>query len=201
MRRFLLALLCLFPLATQAAGPNGVLETGQVLRGRFVQQRHLKGFSAPLRSEGRFVLAPGKGLIWRAETPFAVTTVITAAGLVQNVGETETIRLPSARLPFLARLYDMLGGALAGDWRALAGDFEVTRSGDDEAWRVVLSPRRRDDAGIPFRSIIAKGARYVETVDIAKADGDSEDLAFLDQALSAGPLSADEARALGTLAK
>ncbi len=94
----------------QAAGPAPFLTTGQVLRGRFVQERHMRGFNAPLRSEGHFVLAPGKGLIWRAEKPFSVTTIITAAGLVQEAGGTETLHLPSAKLPFLSRLYDLLGG-------------------------------------------------------------------------------------------
>ena len=75
MRRLILALVCLPGMASAQT-----LEVGQVLRGHFVQERHLKGFNAPLRTEGSFVLAPGKGLIWRAEKPFAVTTVITAAG-------------------------------------------------------------------------------------------------------------------------
>jgi len=112
LRKFAVLLLCLLPLSLQAAGPEGGLQAGQVLRGRFVQERHLQGFNAPLRSEGRFVLAAGKGLIWRAEKPFAVTTAISPAGLAQEVGGNETMRLPSSRLPFLSRLYDMLGGAL-----------------------------------------------------------------------------------------
>ena len=181
-------------LAAAADGPSPGLAAGQVLRGRFVQERHLKGFNAPLRSEGHFVLAPGKGLIWRAEKPFAVTTAITAAGLVQQAGGAETMRLPSSRLPFLARLYDMLGGALAGDWRALAGDFTVARSGDDKRWQVSLVPRNSDDLAMPFRSIAVAGDRFVEQVEMTKPDGDTDDLTFFDQTLSS--LAADDVAAL-----
>ena len=125
-RRLILAALAALPVRAWAIT---ALSAGQVLRGRFVQERHLHGFDAPLRTEGRFVLAPGRGLIWRAETPFAITTVITTAGLVQDVDGTETMRLPAARLPFLGRLYGMLSGALSGDWRGLEPDFVVVRSG------------------------------------------------------------------------
>ncbi len=187
------------PLAAAADGPSPGLEAGQVLRGRFVQERHLKGFKAPLRSEGHFVLAPGRGLIWRAEKPFAVTTAITAAGLVQQAGGAETLRLPSSRLPFLARLYDMLGGALAGDWRALGGDFTVARSGDDKRWQVALIPRNTDDLAMPFRSIAIAGDRFVEHVEMTKPDGDTEGLTFFDQTLST--LAADDAAALDDVGK
>jgi len=203
MRRLILALLlAVAPVMAMAAGPTQSIAVGEVLRGRFVQERHLKGFNAPLRTEGHFVLAPGRGLIWRAEKPFAVTTVITANGLVQEVGGSETMRMPAARLPFLARLYDMLGGALAGDWRALDTDFIVTRTGDDRHWQVDLTPRKADDPiAMPFRAITAQGSRFVETVAMVKQDGDSDTLSFLDQALSSAPLTAEETAALDTLAK
>ena len=172
------------------------LPPGHVLRGRFVQERHLTGFNAPLRATGSFLLAPGKGLIWRAEAPFAITTVITAAGLVQEIGGAETLRLPAARIPFLARLYTMLSGALSGDWSLLEPDFIVTRSGDDAAWRAVLAPRQADAAGLPFRVITVSGGRFVEQVRLDKPEGDFEHLAFLDQTLSAAPLQSAEAAAL-----
>ena len=174
------------------------ISAGQVLRGRFVQDRRLQGFDAPLRTEGHFVLAPGRGLIWGAETPFAVTTVITEAGLVQTIDGSETMRLPAARLPFLSRLYGMLNGALSGDWHALEPDFAVVRSGDAAHWRTDLTPRRPDAIGMPLRAIIVAGSQFVDQVLIDKPEGDRESLVFLDQILSTGPLRADEAAALAS---
>ena len=164
-----------------------------MLRGRFVQERHLAGFDRPVRSQGTFALVPGRGLIWRAETPFPVTTVVTPSGLVQSVAGTETTRLPAARLPFLTRLYTMMSGALAGDWRALEGDFSIRR----EATRITLSPRRADDpAAAAISSITATVTRFVDEVDIVKPGGDVDHLAFTGQSLAAGPPTADEATAL-----
>lgn len=193
----LFLLLCLLPMSAQAAGPEGGLEDGQVLRGRFVQERHLQGFNAPLHSEGRFVLAAGKGLIWRVEKPFAVTTAISPSGLVQAVGGSETMRLSASRLPFLAQLYAMLGGALAGDWQALEPDFTVEKSGDGKSWQVTLRPRDSPDPPtMPFDSLVAKGSRFVDAVRINKADGDFDALGFLDQTLGKDPLSPEESAAL-----
>jgi hypothetical protein len=192
-RRLILAALAALPLRANAVT---TLSPGQVLRGRFIQERHLRGFDAPLRTQGRFVLAPNKGLIWQAETPFAITTVITAAGLVQEADGTETMRLPAARLPFLSRLYAMLSGALSGDWHALDPDFTVTRSGDTAHWQATLTPRHPDATGMPFTNIAISGTQLVDQVSINKPNGDTEQLTFLDQTLSNSPLSPEEATAL-----
>lgn len=195
----LFAILLSLTAFTASAAPR--VADGEVLRGRFVQERHLKGFAAPLRSEGRFFLAPSRGLIWTTEKPFAVTTVISEAGLVQEINGNQTLRMPAAKLPFLSRLYQMLGGALAGEWKALETDFTVAREGTEDDWRLVLSPKKADDMAMPFRSIAIKGTRFVDEVTLTKPDGDFDKLTFVDQALSSGPLSADETLALDSITR
>ena len=200
----LVVLSVLVPFAALASdpAPPQSLTAGQVLRGGFVQERHLKGFNAPLHSTGHFVLVPTRGLIWRVETPFAVTTVITAAGLVQQVGGTETTRLLSTRLPFLSHLYGMLGGALGGDWHALEVEFTVERRVDNRRWQIRLTPRNADDPNsVPFSAIVAEGARFLDTVEMSKRDGDHDSLILHDQILDAAPLAADEATLFGALDK
>ncbi len=192
-----IAAILLMILALPAAAAE-TLSEGQVLRGAFVQERFLKGFQAPLKSEGRFVLVPGGGLIWRTETPFAVTTVMSPAGLVQEVKGNETMRLPAARLPFMSKLYTMLGGALTGDWKALEGMFAVERTGDTAAWNLHLTPRRADDPAMPIRAITVRGGRFVNEVEIAKPDGDRDRLTFRDQALKTEQPTADEAKLLSS---
>lgn len=189
----LLCLMVAAPPGALADGPSHTLTEGRTLYGKFVQERRLQGFKQPLRSEGRFLLAPGHGLIWWSERPFAVTTVITSAGLVQDVGGSEAVRLPSSRLPFLAKLYDMLGGALAGNWGALEGEFTVVRQGNDTAWRVDLQPKAGDDpTAMPIRIIHIAGSRFVDRVELVKDGGDADILTFLDQALGDAPPSGAE---------
>jgi hypothetical protein len=106
------------------------------------------------------------------------------------------MKMPAAKLPFLSRLYAMLGGALAGDWRSLEEDFNLMQSGDDSDWRLEMIPKRPDNVAMPFRSISIAGRQFVETVILTKPDEDFDKLTFSDQILSAGPLAAEEAAAL-----
>ncbi|MGE5540453.1 MAG: outer membrane lipoprotein carrier protein LolA [Gemmatimonas sp.] len=187
MRALLLVLAALAaPAVALAAGPTQSLGADEVLRGRFVQERQLSGFKSPLRSEGHFVLAPSRGLIWDADKPFAVTTIITPDGLAQNIDGSQALRLDAAKVPFLSRLYDMLGGALSGDWRRMEADFTVTRTGNDKSWRVSMVPRTSDNVAMPFRSIEVTGGRFVDVIVMTRPDGDTDTLRLLDQSLARG---------------
>ena len=199
-RRFLLAGAAALLSTSLAVGaePPPPLRPGETLSGRFVQERHLAGLAAPLRSEGTFVLAAGKGLVWHSEQPFDTTVVITPAALVQIVGGQEVQRLPAARAPFLARLYDTLGGALGGDWMALAREFSIERSENERSWTILLKPLRTDESGAALlQSISIVGKVFVDAAEIRHPNGDWDHLAFFDEVRSSSPIPADEARLLG----
>jgi hypothetical protein len=150
-----------------------------------------------LKSEGAFILAPGQGLIWRAEKPFAVTTLMNRNGLAQQSDGATTLNLPASRAPFMAGLYDMLSGALAGDWHALERDFAVVRTETADGWRLQLTPAKKAPSdAMPITQIDIAGKEYVERVEILKQGGDHDALTFLDQQLSTDPLSADDIKLL-----
>jgi hypothetical protein len=185
------------PLALGAPLEQPPLRPGESLSGRFVQERHLAGLSAPLVSEGRFLLAAGKGLVWHTEKPFDTTIVITPAGLLQLVDGREVQRMPAASAPFVARLYTMLGGALGGDWSAMAQDFSVERRSGEAGWTILLKPLAADDlAAAPLQSIAITGSAFVDSVEIRRPNGDWDHLAFSDEARSSAPLAAADARLL-----
>lgn len=195
-----LALLWTMPgLAQQGETSTG----GDILTGRFTQERFLQGFDNALRSEGNFLMAPGRGLIWRVERPFPMVTLIGPNGLVQQVNGRETMRLPAERVPLLGQLYALLGAALHGDWQQLARlDLEVRRSETNGGrWDVELAPR----AGSGFettgiRRIVAAGEQFVETLEMHKAGGDRDRLVFSAHRLSRAPLAAADAALLGQAA-
>lgn len=171
------------------------LVIGEMLKGRFIQERHLSGMSAPLRSEGQFLLLPGRGLIWRVERPFATVAVITPVGILQSVNGAEPMRLPAARLPSLARFYDMLAGALTGDWVAMQQNFHVEAHTDGASWTIALTPRDPSDAiTTQIATIAVTGSELVESVEIHRPNGDWERLTFHDQTRSAAAPSPDDIR-------
>jgi hypothetical protein len=189
------ALLSSVCFAQLAIGPS--LAPGQTLHGRFEQARNLKGITSTLKSDGTFILAPGRGLIWRIEDPIETTTVITPAGIRQIVNGGEVQRIEAAKVPSVAHFYDMLNGALMGDWTAMRHDFSVETIGNRGAWRTLLTPLHPNDpiAGM-LASIVISGGKMVDGVEIRRTNGDSERIAFLDQAVSSVALSGDDARLL-----
>ncbi len=178
-----------------AMGPT--LAPGQTLHGRFVQERHLQGLASTLKSQGAFVLVPGRGLIWRIDVPIQTTIVITPAAIRQILNGNEVQHIDSAKVPFIAHFYDMLNGALMGDWAAMRHDFVVKTTGDRTAWRTVLTPLRPEDPiASMLASIVVTGGKVVDAVDINRSNGDSEHMVFIDQTVSSAALSGDDTHLL-----
>jgi hypothetical protein len=178
------------------------LKSSEILRGHFVQDRQLSGFAKPLRTTGVFVLVPGRGLIWRSTTPFQNTTVITPEGILGQVNGQETLRLPASRMPGLAHLYEVLGGALSGNVTPLEQTFAVKRSEVAGGWQMVLTPLHPDNPAMSqIKSLMVAGHQFVETIEIDKDGGDVDRLSFSDQSTASSPLTADENGLLGTLHK
>jgi len=187
-----LSLVLLLTGSTRAAEPAR-LSPGEVLRGHFVQERTLTGFTRPIRSEGTFLLAPGQGLIWRGTVPFALVSVITPGGLRQTLDGQETLHLSAAKLPFLGPLHDILSAAMQGEWRPLEQAFLLTRTPQGTGSEVQLTPRPETPvAGLPVARIEARVGSFVETVTITRPGGDHDRLTFSGQQIEAGPLSAEE---------
>jgi hypothetical protein len=190
-RALLLAVAAPTAARAQEARPQ-VLREGQQLRGRFTQERRLQGFARPLRSEGDFLLLPGRGLIWRGTAPFASTLVITQGGILQLLDGREAMRLPASRAPGLGQFYQVLAGAMSGDPANLGQVFNVGWQADASQWQLTLTPRRADDPALAsIASITVRGERLVDAVEVRKANGDADLMAFHDQQV--GPAAPDAA--------
>jgi hypothetical protein len=168
------------------------LKKGQILRGRFEQFRTLKGFGAPLKSAGSFTLAVERGLIWRTETPFAMMTTMTGNGLIQRSEGGGTVQLPAERVPFMTQLYNMLGGALGGDWGAMGTTFAMTRKDTKNGWQVTFTPLQQDSSGLPLQSIVVSGRQNVDDVVMAKPNGDQDRIVFTQPRITSEDLTAEE---------
>ena len=100
-------LLVSVPLAGAGATPYS-LKDGEGLMGRFVQERHLRGFERPILSEGSFFLLPRASLVWQTELPFFGRMVIDDDGLIQSVDGVEVTRLSFKQFPGFKLLRDTL---------------------------------------------------------------------------------------------
>ncbi|MDX9873871.1 MAG: outer membrane lipoprotein carrier protein LolA [Spongiibacteraceae bacterium] len=143
------------------------LRSHAVVRGSFVQEKHLRALAQPLVSSGRFVLAQEHGLLWLLETPISQRYRINTQG-VARWHEQQWQPVPQGGAAAQQRLFL---AALGGDVAALQRDFEITLIESDTGWRAELTPR-----GALLRQIFAGiqliGAEVVQGIELQEQSGD-----------------------------
>ncbi len=169
-------------------------QVGDVLRGEFKQQRKLQGLAESFDSAGRFTLAGGRGLIWRVDSPFAVSTTITAAGIMQETDGAPGLKISSAQVPFLQNFRKILQASLSGRIDLLSDQFEVKKSQSENGeWRAVLTPGLTEGAkALPIVKLEIIGREEVRSVLLVRTNGDTDYILFAAHSRKRGPLSTAE---------
>lgn len=145
------------------------LNASVVVKGPFIQEKHLRALPQPLLSEGRFVLARDHGLLWLLQTPLRQDYRIDAQGIAR--------RDPSGWQPLPTRSAGaeqnrLFFAVLQGDSSGLQRDFDVKLSGEALHWQLQLTPRSLLLKQI-FKRIDISGGRYVERIELSETQGDS----------------------------
>ncbi len=167
-----------------------------VLRGAFSQEKQVSGFRNPLRSQGRFVVARGHGVIWSTLTPFPSEMVITADRILSRQRDGATrVELDAREQPALRSVNTILFALMSGDVQALSGQFNVSATREGQGWTLRLTPKSPVLAKA-FASLTLQGDRYVRQVEIIEASKDRTLIAFSALAETPATLSADEATRL-----
>lgn len=167
-----------------------------VLRGEFSQEKQVAGFRNPLRSQGRFVVARERGVIWTTLKPFPSEMVITAERILSRQPDGSTrVELDAREQPAMRSVNAILFALMSGDVQALSSQFTVEAQRDAKGWTLSLTPKSPMLAKA-FSSLQLRGDRYVRQVDIVEASKDHTRLTF--SALTEAPatLAAGEAARL-----
>jgi hypothetical protein len=189
----LLASLCASKAAATPAAPVYArgLAAAPVLYGHFTQEKSIQGIKKPLVSQGDFLVARGKGVIWRTRKPFAAAAAITAKGLWALEGN-DSSRAPK-RTPLhqgnLGATLGMMERVLSGDPAGLEKNFTVQAAGSDSAWTLRLAPKD-PSWGRFVRSIAVSGGAHVDSVAYLEANGDRTRIAFTEVQAGGGALGA-----------
>ncbi|MBK7277029.1 MAG: outer membrane lipoprotein carrier protein LolA [Betaproteobacteria bacterium] len=196
-RRPLVALLALgSQFARAQAGPLPTLRerltTAPVVRGEFEQRKTVKGFRHALTSRGDFVVARGRGVLWRTQEPFAQSLLVTPDRLIARRTDGATAsRLDATREPALQAINQTLFALMGADLDVLARRFDVaTELRGAQAWRLVLLPRDTQVSAWIER-VELEGDRFVHQVQISEKSGDATLIRFFNQQ-PAEALTADE---------
>jgi hypothetical protein len=163
------------------------LEQPAVVRGEFVQEKHLRALPMPLTSRGRFVLAREHGLLWHLQQPLQQDYRISAHGISRRgLNGWQANGQPGAA----SQQNRLFLAVLAGDTQGLQRDFELSLSGTATDWHLELTPR-----GLLLRQIFSaihiQGGATVESIDLLEVQGDRTHLRLVGSQLD-GPLSTAE---------
>lgn len=166
-----------------------------VLRGEFVQEKRISGFSRPLRSSGTFLVARGKGVAWKTLAPFPSEMVVTGDRILSRQRDgTSRVEVDGREQPALRGINAAMLALVNGDVDRLSSQFDVQASAPAGAvrWTLLLVPKSRALARA-FARIELEGGRHVRVARIVEAGGDTTVLSF--DAISEAPprLSSEEA--------
>jgi outer membrane lipoprotein-sorting protein len=169
------------------------LHVSAVLKGEFDQSKTLKGFRNPLVSHGEFLVARGQGVWWHTQQPFESTLVVTKSRLFTRAADGSANNVMDAQTePGLKQVNELVFSLLSADLEALADKFTVAaRPVGADGWTLTLTPRDPNLAKFLVRATLT-GDRFVQTVRIDEARGDTTQIRFSHQAPSAA-LAADDA--------
>lgn len=140
----------------------------EVVRGTFVQEKHLRALPKPLSSEGHYVMAREHGLLWTVDKPIAQRYRITAAGIERNVDGTWQTAQPQGAS---GRQNTLTLALLSGDQSTLSNDFELELSGTPNDWSLQLLPRSALLRQI-FSRIQLTGGERINQIELDETQGD-----------------------------
>ena len=186
--------------AQPAASPDVALvrqrlQLAPVLQGEFEQTKTIKGFRNALVSHGEFMVARGQGVWWHTRQPFESTLVVTRTRLFTRAPDGTTSNVMDAQAePGLRQVNELVFSLLSADLDALGDRFAIAAQAiGATGWTLTLTPRDANVAKF-LKSATLGGDRFVQTVRIDEARGDSTQIRFSRQAPSATLSPADAAR-------
>jgi hypothetical protein len=170
------------------------IANAKVVRGRFVQRRHLAGLTRPLESSGTFVFARGSGIDWHTRQPFDSQFLLTGSRITQRDEGGVSLQIDAAEQPALAVVARVFFALFELDLDALSQDFELYGEGAGEAaWVLGLKPRTEALAGV-FRQAQVRGASAVTRVTLEDGNGDASEIEFHEVQFDPRGLTPDELR-------
>lgn len=139
-----------------------------LVRGPFVQEKHLRALPQPLVSKGQFVLSGEFGLLWFLRSPLQQDYRIDATGIARRSPQGWQLQPGQDVAGQQSRLFLAV---LKGDHSGLARDFDLQLQGSSTAWQLQLLPRSLLLKQI-FSAIQIHGGALVERIELQEVQGD-----------------------------
>lgn len=148
------------------------------VRAQFTQTQTLSAMKQPLVSTGTLVFFRERGVIWRVDTPYKATYVITDAGVSEVDANGKRVNTKSAQgVRGVAQVSKMMRAMLGGDLSALYSQFDVDAQGTPSQWKLELKPNQPQLAQ-SIKGLQMTGGEFLQTLRITLANGDVTQIEF-----------------------
>ncbi|TCG08637.1 hypothetical protein BZM27_10665 [Paraburkholderia steynii] len=148
------------------------------VRAQFTQTQTLSAMKQPLVSTGTLVFFRERGVIWRVDTPYKATYVITDAGVSEVDANGKRVNTKSAQgVRGVAQVSKMMRAMLGGDLSALYSQFDVDALGTPSQWKLELKPNQPQLAQ-SIKGLQMTGGEFLQTLRITLANGDVTQIEF-----------------------
>ncbi|WP_395946932.1 outer membrane lipoprotein carrier protein LolA [Caedibacter taeniospiralis] len=145
--------------------------------GQFIQIRHMKLLSKPLKSSGTFELSKKNGLKWLQEKPFQSTLIITSDKIEQSIEGNPAITITKKEQPIVFSFTTIFLSIFKGNAEALKQYFHIYFTQNNDSWHIALKPR-----GSPLdkaiQSIEMTGEKYASRILVNEAQGNQMSIEF-----------------------
>lgn len=166
------------------------------VRAQFTQTQTLSAMKQPLVSTGSLVFFRERGVIWRIDTPYKATYVISDAGVSEVDANGKRVNTKSAQgVRGVAQVSKMMRAMLGGDLSALYSQFDVDAQGTALQWKLELKPNQPQLAQ-SIKGLQMTGGEFLQTLRIALANGDVTQIEFA-KSEAVSDLAPDERTLLG----
>ncbi|MGT2470217.1 LolA family protein [Paraburkholderia terrae] len=148
------------------------------VRAQFTQTQTLSAMKQPLVSTGTLVFFRERGVIWRVDTPYKATYVITDSGVSEVDANGKRVNTKSAQgVRGVAQVSKMMRAMLGGDLSALYSQFDVDAQGTPTQWKLELKPNQPQLAQ-SIKGLQMTGGEFLQTLRITLASGDVTQIEF-----------------------
>ena len=181
VRRVLGVLAACLPLtgmSALAAEPDALarisaqVEQSPVVRAEFVQSRQIAAMKRPLITSGRLLFSRQHGVLWQIEQPYRISYVLAEDRVVEIASDGSRRERGPRDVPGLAQVGRVFRAMLGTNTSALQEHFDVTAQADAQKWELILTPRQAQLAQF-LSGMRLSGTRFVESISISEASGDS----------------------------
>lgn len=162
-----------------------------VVRGKFTQQRYIKMFNSPLVSQGQFVLAKKKGLIWQQFKPFSVELVLTQNRLYQKFLNKPAQIITTEINPMAFYFNRIFLSLFNGETVSLQEQFRLSFDSQEQEWQLTLTPKKPPLNSV-FKQITIVGKEYINRLELKELRGDRTLMQFMNQTHQPNNLSYEE---------